>query len=81
MPALSKFVAMDSRQAIFEKLVWSPTGQIEEGDEKRAVASLERIMVADCYGQVSHFKMVRDAYNRKQLGFVLFDHFSSRFFP
>ena len=76
MPALSKFVAMDSRQAIFEKLVWSPTGQIEEGDEKRAVASLERIMVADCY-----VKMARDAYNRKQLGFVLFDHFSSRFFP
>ena len=55
-----------SRKTVLNLLFWnvldrSPIGQTEEGDEKRAAGALERVLVADCYGQVNNFRMARDA--------------------
>lgn len=66
-PCLSKFTEMDSRSLIAKRLVWSPTGSAEEGDERRVVEALSLILVADGYGAVSNMRYARDAYNRRFL--------------
>jgi hypothetical protein len=55
----------------------SPTGQTEGGDdEKRAAGALERVLVADCYGQVNNFRMAWGAYKESSMVFTP-RHFSS----